>query len=107
MTSLFLVVGIVGLGMILFGLRPGPWVLNITEESLRTPPSVGGRWREWWSEAELEESATPGADHAKNLVDWAVAGTAATIGALAERRAVIPHPAVSRPSRRRPSNATA
>ncbi|HEU0194840.1 MAG TPA: hypothetical protein VFQ71_11615, partial [Gaiellales bacterium] len=89
MTSVFLVAGILGFGMILFALRPGPWVFNITEESLRTPPSGGRLWREWWSEAELEEPTTPWAEHATELVDRAI-GVAATIGALAERRPAIP-----------------
>ena len=67
--SFFVVVGIVACGMILFALRPGPWVFNITEESLRMPPG-GRQWREWWSEAELERRTRPWGDHAKDLVDW-------------------------------------
>ena len=66
----FVVIGVIGVGLILFGLRPGPWVFNITEESLRRPPD--GRYcREWWSEAELERRAQPWSDQAKDMIDWA------------------------------------
>jgi len=66
----FVVMGVIGVGLILFALRPGPWVLHITEESLRRPPH--GRYsREWWSEAELERRAQPWSEQAKDLIDWA------------------------------------
>ena len=66
----FVVIGVIGVGLILFGLRPGPWVFNITEESLRRPPD-GRHYREWWSEAELERRAQPWSDQAKDLIDRA------------------------------------
>jgi hypothetical protein len=80
LVPVFVAVGVItGVGLILFALRPGPWVFNITEESLRTPP--GRRYhREWWSEAELERRSRPLGDQAKDLIDWtAVGGHAARL----------------------------
>jgi hypothetical protein len=78
---------IIGLGLILFALRPGPWVFNITEESLRTPPGSGYH-REWWSEAELDPRSRPWGEQAKELIDWtALKGHAARLGQHMPRRA--------------------
>ena len=82
----FVVMGVIGVGLILFALRPGPWVFNITEESLRRPPH--GRYsREWWSEAELERRAQPWSEQAKDLIDWAaVSGYAGRLRPVLTRR---------------------
>jgi hypothetical protein len=89
----------VGLGLIAFALRPGPWMFDVTEESLRPPP--GGRGssmpREWLTEADLERQPPrrmrPWGDASKDAIDWARSSVAAR-----RRRSSVPSLAVTPPS---------
>ena len=84
MQVLVLILGAIGVGMIAFALRPGPWVFGITEQSLRIPPGLGPR--EWWSDAEIQGDRD-WIDEASDLVDWAV-GAVQAIDRHAKRPAM-------------------